>query len=51
MTEEEFQREKNYRVSMAIAKEMLEKGIINIEDYEKIKEIFIEKYNPLLGRL
>lgn len=51
MTYEQFEREKNYRVSLAIAKTMLAKGIINEQDYEKIDTILLDKYRPLLGCL
>jgi len=51
MTHEQFDHEKNYRTSLAIAKMMLTKGIINEKDYHKIDTILLEKYQPLLGGL
>ena len=35
MSEEQFDRELKFQVSMALVDEMLEKGIIGQEDYEK----------------
>ena len=35
MNEEQFDRELKFQVSMALVDEMLEKGIIGQDDYEK----------------
>ena len=51
MTSEQFEREKNYRVALAIAKMMLSKTIIDRNDFKKINTMLIKKYNPLLGNL
>lgn len=51
MTDVQFQREKNYRAALAIAKEMLLKGLIDKSDYTKIKKFLINKYNPVIGWL
>lgn len=51
MTHKQFEREKNYGTSLAIAKIMLAKRIINEKDYQKIDTILLEKYQPLLGCL
>lgn len=51
MTAEEFQREKEYQTVMCIVQSMRKNGIISQSDYEKIKTLMIEKYNPLLGSL
>ena len=51
MTPTQFERERRYRVAMAIAKSMLRQGVIDNEDYETIKQIMIEKYNPFYGGL
>ena len=49
MTKEQFDREKNYGASMAVARSMLSSGIINDKDYRKIDTIFKKKYRPLIG--
>lgn len=51
MTHEQFEREKNYRVSLAVAKRMLASGILSEQDYGKIDTILLRKYRPLLGCL
>ncbi|ODA42694.1 hypothetical protein DSBG_0568 [Desulfosporosinus sp. BG] len=49
MTTEQFDREKVYRVTLAIAKTMLKKGLITEQEYKKIDGMMLEKYRPLLG--
>jgi len=49
MSHEQFEREKNYRVSIAIAKTMLSKGLISDSDYRKIDTMLIAKYRPIIG--
>ncbi len=51
MSKEQFEREKNYRVSLSIAKSMLKKGIITEQDYCKIDTMLIAKYRPIIGSL
>lgn len=51
MTQEQFDSEKNYRISLAVAKRMLLDGIISEQDYKKIDTILLNKYRPLLGCL
>ena len=51
MTHEQFEREKNYRVSLAISKTMLTKRLITEQDYSKIDTMLIAKYKPVLGSL
>ena len=51
MNEEQFNREKNYRVAIAIAKSMLVKEIIDKKDYKKINKLLVKKYNPVVGAL
>lgn len=40
------ERETHYQISMSIAADMLEKGIINIDDYHSFEEKMREKYQP-----
>lgn len=51
MTKEQFEGEKNYRVSIVIAKTMLARKIINEKDYIKINTMLISKYKPVIGGL
>lgn len=51
MTKEQFEREKNYRVALSIAKAMLVRGLINEKDYTKINTKLIAKYCPVFGGL
>ena len=46
-----YDREINYRIAMTVAKEMLSNGIISDKDFSKIKDFFIEKYNPFMAKL
>lgn len=51
MDEKQFRAEKMYRISLSVAKSMLEKGIISKEEYSEIDTILLEKYRPTLGTL
>ena len=51
MTEEEFNREKNYLLAMRMAKKMLEAGIVTTDEYRRLDKLFLDKYNPVLGRV
>ncbi|MGI6121373.1 MAG: SHOCT domain-containing protein [Saccharofermentanales bacterium] len=51
MTKEQFEREKNYRAALSIAKAMLSQGLISAREYGKIDTILIKKYRPPLGGL
>lgn len=51
MTEEQFQAEKLYYISLSIAKSMLEKGVIDKEVLGIIDRELLEKYHPILGTL
>ena len=51
MSEEMFNAEKLYQTTMAIAKSMLEKGIITAEEYTIIDTTMLEKYRPVFGIL
>jgi len=49
MTDQQFQREANYRAAISVAKEMLTAGIISDDDFSKIKAFFIEKFQPVFA--
>ena len=51
MTKEQFEREKDYRISKAVAKSILSQNIINKEDFRKINNLLIDKYKPMIGSL
>lgn len=51
MTSEQFEREKACRITLSIAKTMLQRGLITEQDNKKIEGMMLEKYRPLLGVL
>lgn len=51
MSEEQFDRELIFRVSMALVDEMVEKGILCQTDYQKWLAHLMKKYNPPIGRI
>ncbi len=51
MSEEMFQAEKDYGITMAIAKSMLEKGLITVCEYDQFKDEMLKKYQPKLAPL
>ena len=51
MTNEQFERELRYRVSMAAANSMLRQGLINQAEYDGFNRLMTEKHRPLIGSL
>lgn len=51
LTEEEFRAEKLYYVSRAIAKTVLDKGIIDEGLFAAIDRELLETYRPVMGTL
>lgn len=51
MNQEQFNRERNYRVSIAIAKSMLSRKLITAQDYNKIDKMLISRYRPIIGSM
>ena len=51
MTSKEFNNEKLYQTTMSIMKRLLEHGAITEKEYCRIDTIFLEKYQPVFGRL
>ncbi len=47
----QFESEKNYQVSVVIAKNMLDNGLINDKEFKKIKGFLVKKYCPIIGGL
>ncbi len=51
MTQEQFEREMNYRVAVSIAENLLIQGLITDREYHEIDTIMIAKYRPIFGGL
>ena len=51
MTNEQFEREMRYRVSMAVANSMLRQGLINQAEHDDFNRHMTEKHRPLIGVL
>lgn len=51
MSEKEFRAELRYRMSLSIARSMLEEGAITEEEYREIDTILLKKHRPVLGTL
>ena len=51
MDNQQFDRELKYQVSMNIVRQMLEKGIISTDYFERWRQRLIEKYDPPIGRI
>ena len=51
MTKEEFRKEKLYQVTMCIARKMLKDGLISTDEYRRLDDIFLKKYNPVYGSI
>ena len=51
MGEQEFRAELRYRMSLSVARSMLEEGAITEEEYREIDTILLKKHRPILGTL
>ena len=51
MTNEQFERERRYRVAISVAVGMLKQGLISEDEYGIINKTMIEKYKPFFGGL
>ena len=51
MNEGDFRAELRYRMSLAVARAMLEEGAITKEEYLEIDTILLQKHRPILGTL
>ena len=51
MTNEQFERELRYRVSMAVVNCMLRKGLISQAEHETFDALMIEKHQPPIGNI
>jgi len=51
MTNEQFKREMSYRTVIAVAKSMMERGLLSKGEFETFDRKMIEKHNPFFGGL
>jgi len=49
MTNEQFNREANYQAALSMARAMLRRGIITVDDYDKMEAHFRMKFYPCFG--
>ena len=51
MTNEQFNREMRYRTVMAVARSMMERGLLSQVEYDAFNQQMIAKHNPMIGAL
>ena len=51
MTTEQLKREMLFQASMACVGRMRRSGLLTDAEYEKCREMMLEKYNPPLGKI
>lgn len=51
MTDTQFQAEKRYQVALAMARTLLDKGLLTRNEYVAIDAILLDKFRPSLGAL
>ena len=51
MTNEQFNREMRYRTVMAVARTMMERGLISKGEFDAFDQQMIAKHNPMIGGL
>ena len=51
MTNEQFERERRYRIAIAVASVMLKQSLLSEDEYRIINEMMIEKYTPFFRGL
>lgn len=51
MTNEQFKREMSYRTVMAVAKSMMERGLLSKGEFETFNRKMAEKHNPFFSGL
>lgn len=51
MSNEERRREEMYQITMSMARNMLQTGIITANEYEVVEDHFVSKYSPVTGTL
>ena len=51
MTETQFQVEKQYQAAIAMAKTLVDKGLLTHDEYAAMDAILLDKFRPCLGAL
>ena len=51
MNDKQFNSELEYQIRMSIMRKMLKDQAITEQEYKKIDESLLKKYNPILGSL
>ena len=51
LTKEQFEREGNYRLAVAIMRTLFGKGLLTESEYCKANEHLVDRYNPIWGHL
>lgn len=51
MSEEQFRRERLYQATIAVARAMLERGLLTGEELKAVQVAMVEKYQPPIGGL
>lgn len=51
MNQDQFEREGNYSLAMAIIKTLQGKGLLTEREAEKVKKALIVRFNPVWGHL
>ncbi len=51
MSEKEFRAELLYRMSLSVARNLLQNGIITKDEYQQIDTLLLKKHRPVLGTL
>ena len=51
LTKEQFEREGNYRLAVAIMRTLLGKGLLTEAEYCRANERLVDRYNPIWGHL
>ena len=51
MTKDQFARERDYGAAMVLAGEMVARGLVTPEEYDKMDALCRQKYRPLIGRI
>ena len=51
LTTEQFEREGNYRLALAIMRTLFGKGLLTEGEFCMAKECLVDRYNPIWGHL
>lgn len=51
MNQDQFEREGNFSLAMAIIRSLKKKGLLTAAEVDKIRTSLIERFNPIWGHL